>query len=206
MFKNVLVSFLPILVFVCADEYLANHYPEAQATQYAILLAIGMGAIQASYIFAKERRLDKMLLMDTALIVLLGGVSLVSGSEIFFKLKPAVVQFIMVALLGLMAFVKPEMLFAMTQRMRPGFIAPEPQQRAMLKAAKGLVGMLFLHSLLITYSAFYLSKPAWAFISGPLIYILAVLYFAALFLYGRWRQWQSNRQKGSHGPSLDDLF
>lgn len=190
--KNMLAAFLPILIFVGADEYLSHHFPEAQATQYALILAITMGLAQMIYIFIKERRLDKMLIMDTSLIVLLGGISLLSGSDIFFKLKPAIIQLIMVVLLGFMAFMKPEMLMAMTQRMTPGIDTPEAQKKAMQKSAKGLVIGLFLHSLLIVYSAFYMSRASWAFISGPLLYIACGIYFAGLFLYGKFRQGRSN--------------
>ncbi len=188
LLKNILISFLPLLLFVAADEFLSDHYPEAEATRYALILAVGMGIIQAVYVFAKEKRLDKMILLDTGLIVALGSVSLFSGNDIFFKLKPALVQLVMVVFLGVLAFLKPQMLFAMSGRMMQGVEMGENQLKAMQQSAKGLVILLFFHTLLIAYAAFYLTKKDWAFISGPLIYILAALYFVGMVVVGRLKQ------------------
>ncbi len=195
LIKNLLLAFLPILIFVGADEFLSEHFPEAQATQYALLLAIAIGIGQAIYIFIRERRLDKMVLLDTGLIVLFGFVSLYSGNDIYFKLKPALAQLIMVVFLGVMAYLKPKLLVAMSGRMLQGIEIDDQQLKIMQKSAQGLVIILFLHTLLIVYSAFYMSKTAWAFIGGPLTYILAGLYFFGMIVLGKIKQRQYRNQK-----------
>lgn len=200
LIKNMLLSFLPLLLFVGAEEYLSNHFPEDVATRYALILAISLGIIQTLYVWIKEKRLDKMLLMDTGLIVLLGAVSLFSGNDLFFKIKPALVQFIMVLILGFMAFMKPSLLSAMTGRIMKGVELEEAQLKIMQRSTQWMVFVLFLHCLLIVYSAFYMSREAWAFISGPLIYIVAGVYFAAMILFRRWKNRQSIRKGSDSTP------
>ncbi|RYZ60374.1 MAG: hypothetical protein EOP07_00895 [Proteobacteria bacterium] len=200
LIKNMLLSFLPLLLFVGAEEYLSNHFPEDVATRYALILAIGLGIIQTLYVWIREKRLDKMLLMDTGLIVLLGGVSLFSGNDLFFKIKPALVQFIMVLILGFMAFMKPSLLSAMTGRIMKGVELEDSQLKIMQRSTQWMVLILFLHCLLIVYSAFYMSREAWAFISGPLIYIVAGVYFAGMFVYRRWKTRQTVRKKSDSTP------
>ena len=195
MIKNMLISFLPLLIFVVAEDFLSDHYPEAAATRYALILALVMGLGQALYIFVTEKRLDRMVLFDTGLIIILGGVSLISGNDIFFKLKPALVQFVMVIMLGVVAFLKPKLLLEMSGRFMQGVMMEEAQLKAMQQSAKGLVLILFLHAFLIVYAAFYMSKKDWAFISGPLIYILAGLYFVGMVALGKLRQRKSRLQK-----------
>lgn len=183
--KSILLSFLPLLLFVAADEFLANHYPEDTATRYALILAIVFGVIQAIYVYIKEKRLDRLLLLDTVLILGMGGISLLSGNDIFFKLKPALIQGVMVIFMAYMAWFKPALLQTMTTRFMPNQDIPEPQQKAMQKSAQGLTVLFFFHTLLIIYAALSLSKAAWAFISGPLLYILAGIFFVFTLVRAR---------------------
>lgn len=187
LLKNLVLSFLPLLIFVLAEDFLDGHFPEAEATRYALFLGIGMGLLQAIYIFVKEKRLDRMVLMDTALIVLMGSISLISGDDIFFKLKPALVQFVSVIILAVPAFLEPNLLVLMSGRVMQGIEIQDEQLKAMQKSAKGLVIFLLLHTCLILYAAFYLSKGDWAFISGPLLYIVLGVYFVGMLAIGRWR-------------------
>ena len=182
--KNMLLGFLPLLLFVAADEFLSAHYPEDVATRYALILAMVFGIGEALYIYIREKRLDKMVLLDTFLILMMGGFSLLSGDEIFFKLKPAIIQLVSVVFLGVLAFLKPKALVAMSQRFLKGQQPMSDEQLASLQtSAKALTALLFIHSLLIVYAALYLSKGVWAFISGPFLYILAGLFFVCQFGY-----------------------
>ncbi len=186
--KNILLGFLPLLMFVAADSFLSEHYPEAEATRYALLLGIGMGISQALFVYFKEQRLDKMILLDTLLIVGMGGFSLLSGDKIFFKMKPALVQLVTVLFLGFVAFVKPKLLASMSGRFMKDREISEAQLNSMQHSAQGLALVLFLHTLLIVYAALSMSKGAWAFISGPLIYIIMGVYFLGMMGWARWKR------------------
>jgi len=55
-------------------------------------------------------------------------------------------------------------------------ISPE-QQKAMLRNIRVMFWLFFAHTCLVFYSAFFMSKEAWVFISGGLFYILFGVYF-----------------------------
>jgi intracellular septation protein A len=194
LIKNLLLGFIPLFIFIAADEFFGRCYGEAVGTRYALLTAIAMGVLQALYILFKEKRLDKMILLDTGLILVLGGVSLFSGNDLFFKLKPALVEFIMVAILGVVAFFNPRLLLLMTGRYMKGVEIRDAHLTVMRRSALGMFVLFSLHTALIVYAAFYLSKPAWAFISGGLFYLLAGAYFLAMFLVGRLRKRRMMRE------------
>jgi len=183
--KNLVIGFIPLFVFIAADEFFGRRFGEARGTQYALYTAIAMGIGQALFIFVREKRLDKMVLLDTGLIILLGGVSIVSGNDIFFKLKPAFIEFIMVIILGIVAFFNPRLLVLMTGRYMQGVELQDIHLKMMQRSAMGMFALFFLHTALIVYSAFYLSKASWAFISGGLFYILTGAYFLYLFIAAR---------------------
>jgi intracellular septation protein A len=194
LIKNLVIGFIPLFVFIAADEFFCRRFGEARGTQYALYAAIAMGIGQAIFIFVREKRLDKMVLLDTGLIIVLGGVSLFSGNDIFFKLKPAFVEFIMVLILGIVAFLNPRLLIMMTGRYMPDMEWQDVHVKMMQRSAMGMFALFFLHTLSIVYSAFFLSKEAWAFISGGLFYILAGVYFLFLFITGRIKRRKLMRQ------------
>jgi isopentenyldiphosphate isomerase len=57
----------------------------------------------------------------------------------------------------------------------------EVQETLFKRNLRNLFYIVIAHTALVFYSAFYMSKEAWAFISGGLFYILFVIYF--LFEY-----------------------
>ncbi len=194
LIKNIALSFIPLFIFIAADEFFGRRFGETTGTRYALITAIVIGIGQAIYILLKEKRLDKMVLLDTGLIILLGGISIFSGNDLFFKLKPAFVEFIMVIFLGIVAFLNPGLLIAMTGRLMQGVEINDYQIKMMQRSAIGMFALFFLHTGLIIYSAFYMSKEAWAFISGGLFYILTGLYFLYMFIAGKIRKQKMLRQ------------
>ena len=185
LLKNLLIGFIPLLVFVAADHFFSARYGEKTGAQYALMVAVGLGVAQFLFIFARERRADAMTLFDTALLVALGAVSFLSGNDLFFMLKPALVEFILVVILGVVAFLKPRLLLHMTGRFLQDVEVQDHQLKAMQRSAAGMFLLFLLHTTLIVYSAFCLSKGAWAFISGGLFYILVGGYFLVMLVMGR---------------------
>jgi len=170
LFKKLLPGLLPIFVFILVDEF--------WSTEAGVLVALVFGIGQLIYVFIKERRLDRFILFDTALLVALGGISIALKDEIFFKLKPALINLIFCAVLGFSAFSSKNLLMIYTQRYMGDMKMPAGAENAMQRTMKMLFWMMMVYTLLIVYSAFYLSKEAWAFISGAFLYILFGLFFA----------------------------
>jgi len=175
LLKNFAIGFIPIFVFIIADEF--------WGTEVSLTVAVAVGILYFVYYWLRYRRLEKMIMLDTALIIIMGGVSLLLHNALLFKLKPALVESILVALLGIHAFSSRPILLDMSRRYMGDMELPPEQVRMM----KGLTRLLFVvfavHTLLIVYSAYFWSEGMWAFISGGLFYIIFGVVLAGQWLY-----------------------
>ena len=78
-----------------------------------------------------------------------------------------------------------------TQRYMGELKMPEGAEKAMQKTLKILFWMMLFYTFLIVYSAFFLSKEVWAFISGAFLYILFGLFFAWQFISAKHKSKQA---------------
>lgn len=65
----------------------------------------------------------------------------------------------------------------MSKRYMKNMELGEAQLAQMNRSLRALFFMFLAHTLMIVYAAFFMSKQAWAFISGGLFYILFIAYF-----------------------------
>jgi isopentenyldiphosphate isomerase len=181
LLKKLLPGFIPLFVFIAADEI--------WGTKIGLFVAIGVGVAEMLYVGLKEKRFDKFILFDTLLLVVLGVVSILLNNDIFFKLKPGLIELILVAVLAISAFSKVNIIGLMGQRYMKDIAFNDAQMAQMRKSLKYLFYIFAAHTILVFYATFYLSKEAWAFISGGLFYIL----FGGYFLFELYKQ--KRRQK-----------
>lgn len=182
LIKTIAFGFLPLIVFIAADNFFSDIYGQKLGLKYSLISALITGVILFLVTLIKNKKPDYMLLFDTGLILLFGAISFFSGNEIFFKLKPAFVQFILVIMLAVIGFLSPKLLFILLGRFSNNLKIENHQIKLMQSMCKGMFLVFFFHTSLIIYSAFYMSKEAWGFISGGLFYILMGLYFALIFI------------------------
>ncbi len=182
LIKKLLPGLLPLIIFIIADELFE--------TRISLLIAIGVGVFQAVWIFIKEKRFDYFVLLDTGLIVLLGAISLISANDLFFKLKPGIVEIIMCIMLVFMAFAPSSFLSTMMGRYGMQVELNEESVRQLRRNLRILSIIFILHTILVFYSAFYMSKEAWGFISGVLFYLI----FAAYMLVELVKVWINKRR------------
>lgn len=180
LLKKFLPGLLPILIFVLVDAF--------WSTEAGLVVALAFGVIQLLYTFVREKRLDRFVLFDTALLLLLGGVSLAFNNEVFFKLKPFVINLLMCGLLGFSAYGPKNLLLQYSSRyMQDVNISPEIEKAFIRQIRIFFWGML-AYSALTLYSALYMGREAWGFISGALLYVLLGIYFLWQYLNSRLRQ------------------
>jgi len=182
LLKKLLPGFIPLFVFIAADEI--------WGTKVGLFVAIGVGLVELLYIGFKEKRFDKFILFDTLLLVVLGAVSILLDNDIFFKLKPGLIELILVAVLAISAFSKINIIGLMGQRYMKETTFNDAQMVQMRKSLKYLFFIFAGHTLLVFYATFFMSKGAWAFISGGLFYIL----FGAYFLFELYRQRKKRKE------------
>ncbi|HCE58224.1 MAG TPA: NUDIX hydrolase, partial [Prolixibacteraceae bacterium] len=108
LLKKLLPGFIPLFVFIAADEI--------WGTKTGLFVAVGVGLAEMIWVAVKEKRFDKFILFDTLLLVALGGISILLDNDIFFKLKPGLIELILVAVLAVSAFSKVNIIGLMGQR------------------------------------------------------------------------------------------
>ncbi|HNW51637.1 MAG TPA: septation protein IspZ [Prolixibacteraceae bacterium] len=169
LLKKLLPGFIPLFVFIAADEI--------WGTKVGLVVAVVVGIAEFFYTYFKEKRFDKFIILDTALLIALGGISFLLDNDIFFKIKPAIIEAILCVILAVSAFTRIDIVGGMSKRYMKGIEMDETVQRKFKETLKVLFWIFTAHTLLVVYSAFCMSKEAWAFISGGLFYILFGVYF-----------------------------
>jgi isopentenyldiphosphate isomerase/intracellular septation protein A len=171
LLKKLLPGFIPLFVFIAIDEI--------WGTRAGLIAALFIGVAEMVWIWIKEKRFDRFVLFDTGLLVVLGSISIWLDNDIFFKLKPGLVELILCAILAVSVFSNMNIIGLMTQRYMKDLELNEHQMVQFRKTMKLMFFVFLFHTLLVFYATFYLSNEAWAFISGGLFYIL----FALVFVY-----------------------
>jgi len=179
LLKKLLPGFIPLFVFIIADEY--------WGMKVGIIVALLIGLGEMGYTWIREKRLDRFVFLDTSLLVALSGISILLENDIFFKLKPALIELILCAILGVSVFSPIDIIGSMTRKYMKGIEMNQAQEALFKRNLRNLFYITIFHTALVVYSAFYMSKEAWAFISGGLFYILFILYFGYEFLKNRKR-------------------
>ncbi len=174
LLKKLLPGFIPLFVFITIDEI--------WGTRAGLVAALVIGVGEMMWIWIKEKRFDRFVLFDTGLLVVLGSVSIFLDNDIFFKLKPGLVELILCAVLAVSAFSNLNIVGLMTQRYMKDMEMNEQQMIQFRKTMRLMFFVFLVHTILVFYSAFYLSDGAWAFISGGLFYILFAVVFGFEFI------------------------
>lgn len=174
LLKKLLPGFVPLFVFIAIDEI--------WGTRAGLIAALIIGVAEMVWIWIREKRFDKFVLFDTGLLVALGSVSIALDNDIFFKLKPGLVELILCAVLAVSAFSKLNIVGLMTQRYMKDIELKVQQMAQFRKTLQLMFFVFFIHTLLVFYAAFYMSDGAWAFISGGLFYILFAVVFGYEFI------------------------
>lgn len=184
LLKNLAIGFFPLLVFIIADELFE--------LIYSLAIALGVSLLYLMWIFVREKRIDKFVLLDAGLILALGAVSLAFDNPVFILIKPAIIEGIFVILIGVTVFTKNPLLIQMSSRYMKGMELGDQQLFMMRRMLHGMFWLLLAHTVLIVLTAIYVGEPdspgylqrkeLWAFVSGGLFYILIGVVFAFQFV------------------------
>ena len=164
MIKKLLPGLLPLLVFILADEI--------WGMKVGLAVAVSTGLVELLITLFREKKLDRFVLLDTLLLVLLSSLSYLFDNEIFFKVKPAMIDLVLVALIALSLFSKIDPLGSMSQRYLKGVQLNSQQKDLFKKNLRVMFWMVLVHTILVLWSAFFMSKEIWAFISSFLLFIM----------------------------------
>jgi len=174
---KLLPGLLPLLVYIIIDSFLPP--------KTAISVAISFGIIQFVLIGIIKKQWDKFILLDTVLLSLLGGISIIFDNEVFFLWKPALIETLLVLLLAIIYFTNINILF---KWMGHYMEIPEITEEQTIEFRKNLLTLLILftlHIALIVFSIYNLSHEWWAFISGVLLYIIMGVWLIAQLIINK---------------------
>jgi isopentenyldiphosphate isomerase len=189
LLRSLVPAFLPLLAFVLAEAFFG------ETVGLVVGLACGLG--EFAWVLAREKRADPFIAADTALLALAGGLSLALGNALFFKLKPAVVEFVLGAALGLLLVLPSTFLEGYFGRVLRGTSIPPGAVPALRRSVGLMIVLLLIHAGLTAWAAVALSDAAWGFVSGGLFYILFGLAFLAQWIAARL---QGGRLAARRGP------
>jgi isopentenyldiphosphate isomerase/intracellular septation protein A len=179
LFKKLLPGLIPLFIFILADEI--------WGTKVGLYVALATGVVELGYYYIKDKKIDGFILLDTGLLIILGAVSIVLENDLFFKIKPALIELILLAVIAFSLWGPKNLIMAMGQRYMGKMDLDEGQEKMMRLNMMFMFWITAGHILLVLYSAKYMSSEAWAFISGGLFYILFAVYFAGLWLINRFK-------------------
>ncbi|MEI7421745.1 MAG: septation protein IspZ [Prolixibacteraceae bacterium] len=168
MIKKLIPGLIPLLVFILADEI--------WGMKVGLIVAVSIGIAELLITWIKDRKLDRFVLLDTFLLLLLSALSYLFENEIFFKVKPAMIDLMLLALLSLSLFTRIDPLGSMSQRYL-GDLKLEGEKKELFRRNLWVIFWITLiHTLMVLWAAFFLSKEIWAFISSFALFIMMGAY------------------------------
>jgi isopentenyldiphosphate isomerase/intracellular septation protein A len=179
LLKSLLPGLLPLVAFVAADAFFGE--------KIGLAVGIGMGIAEFAYTLVRQKRADPFILGDTLLLAAAGGLSFLLDDAIFFMLKPAIIELVLAAAMGAMIALPPAYLKGYVGRQLRGLSIPDEALPRMKRSLGAILAVIVLHAAFTAYAAFALSKAAWGFVSGGLLYILFAAYALWTFVAARIR-------------------
>jgi len=194
LLKALLPGLAPLFVFVAADALFGE--------TVGLLVGVGVGIGEFLYSLAKERRADPFVAADTLLLAAMGAVSLALHDQLFFRLKPAAIELILLAGLAALVFLPSSYLKRYVSRQVRGIPIPDAALPSMRRSLVLILVLLAGHVALSLYAAFALSTAAWGFITGGLLYIL----FGAFALWQFARAALARRRSRAAAENGDEIL
>ena len=159
---------LPLVIFIIVDSVCSN-------IRISILSAIVFACGQIGFYYVKTGRFDWFVLLDVGLISAMGILSIVSRNDLFFKVKPAIIEGAAIVFMLVLFFSSDRFLLDYFGRLTPKGMTLNPALIGSMKIMLlwGCIYMIF-HIGAVLYTAYYSSRKMWAFISGPGFYLLFI--------------------------------
>jgi intracellular septation protein A len=173
---QLLTQILPLLVFIIVDSVCNN-------IRISIVSAIIFAAGQLLFFYLKTGQFDWFVLLDVGLIAGLGVLSIVLKNDMFFKVKPAIIEGMAIIFMLVLFFSSDHFLLNYFGRMMPKGKVLNPAAIGILKTMILMMcGYVLLHIGAVLYTAYYSSRKMWAIVSGPGFYLLFIPVMAWIFI------------------------
>lgn len=187
---------LPVIAFTVIEEQ--------YGTLWGLVAGMVFGLGEILYEWRTQGRVDPMTWGGNGLILVLGGVSLVTQEGIWFKLQPSLIEAAMALALWLSVLMGRPILVSVLKKQMAMQGNPVEILPIVAQALRGMtvrVGVFFaLHAGLAAWAALQWTTSAWALLKGIGFTVSMVVYMVAESLLLRYRIAQS-KIKGPAPPS-----
>lgn len=158
-----LFAVLPLVAFWAVESWLG--------TRAAIVAGIVLASAEVAWTRWQDGRFAKLPLLTAGLVVVLGGLSLLSDDPRFVLWSPVVGDVVLAALLVGAELRSPHVLARMVAEQDPSLELHPLQVRWLDGLALRVAGVMGLHAALTAWSIPQ-ARSTWLFVSGPLQYVL----------------------------------
>ncbi|HUP57680.1 MAG TPA: VC0807 family protein [Bdellovibrionota bacterium] len=168
---------LPVIIFTVIEML--------YGTLWGLVAGMVFGVGEITYEWVKFRKVETFTWVGNGMILVLGGVSLLTNEGVWFKLQPAIIEVATAGLLlgsvffgnGLMAGLMRKQMAAMTGQAE---VTLPPWLESLLQGITVRFGLFFLlHAALAAWAAFRWSTEAWAVLKGVGFTVSLILYGVA---------------------------
>jgi intracellular septation protein A len=185
LLKSLAPGFIPLFAYIAAELLFGE--------TIGLAVGLGIGILEFLFILAKDRKADLFIVADTLLLAAMGTLSLFLRNQIFFRLKPALIEGLMaVAMAALLLLPKETMKAYMGHQIR-GFTLEESHMPMLRRSLILMVSVLVLHTGFTVWAALAASTAMWGFVSGGLLYIML-----GLTLAGQWITLRGGKKAGGN--------
>lgn len=177
--NTIFFQMLPLFVFLIVDMIFTN---TAASITSAVLFAI----FQMGFTYMKDGSPDYLILFDVGLIVALGALSIILKNDLFFKLKPAIIEAVMVVLIIGFTFAPDSFIIKYLSRFTPRNVSLTAEIVPHIKKMCWAMAVYtLLHAGAVWYTAYYSSRKVWALVSGPGYFFIFIPIMIAIILRRR---------------------
>jgi intracellular septation protein len=176
---------LPVIVFTGVETL--------YGTFWGLVAGMVFGAGEILYEWIRFKKVDPFTWGGNAMILVLGGVSLLTNEGFWFKLQPAILEVTTAGVfLGSVALGKSLMAGLMRKQMAQMVGQPQvtlpPWMEGLLQGITLRFGLFFLlHAALATWAALHWSTEAWAILKGVGFTVSLIAYGVAEAVLLRYR-------------------
>lgn len=166
---------LPVIAFtVIEDQY---------GTIAGLIAGMVFGVGEICFELYKHKRVQKITWIGNGLLLVLGGVSLISDEGIWFKMQPAIMEAVFAVALWVSWFIKKPLIVVLAEQQGqklPDFM------KSRMSGMTFRMGIFFAaHAVLATWAALHWSSNAWAMLKGVGLTVSLIVYMLAEVFYIR---------------------
>lgn len=155
---------VPVVVYTVIEEKMGP--------LWGLVFGMGFGILEILIEAVRYHKVETITWIGNGLLIVMGGISLLTQEGIWFKLQPSILEAGMAGLLVVSWAVKKPLLVTMSKKQE---LPPVLENR--FSGITLRLGLFFLlHAGLAAYAAFYWSTRAWALLKGVGVTLSMLIY------------------------------